>query len=134
MSDLEPLEPTAVRHALDQGRRNRGGEQVAFNHIDYRFGVQPNALWARAQVATMTRVTLHNIEHHDLASDHMARVLMYLYARFSRVDLFDPDSEAGYLPVPAGLEKRIRDLLDDFFSSSDLKIAGWDEPNRPFKA
>ncbi|MEX0860189.1 MAG: hypothetical protein WEB63_02570 [Cucumibacter sp.] len=134
MSDLEPLEPTSVRHVLDQGRRTRGGEQVAFNHVDYRFGVQPNALWARAQIESMDKVTLHNVEQHDLDSEHAARVLMYLYARFPRVDLFDPDSEEGYLPVPANIERRVHDLLVDFFSDRDLKVAGWDEPNRPFKA
>ena len=133
MASLEPLEPSSVRHILDKGRRNRAGETMVHNHVDYRFGNQPNALWARAQTNTMDRVTLHNSEQHDLDSDHVARVLMYLYARFESVELFDPNVEEGYLPMPRLVRERVREMLEDYFTGRDVNPAGWDEPNRAWK-
>jgi hypothetical protein len=133
MAQLEPLEPTSVRHILDRGRLNRAGETMVHNHVDYRFGNQLNALWARAQTGQMNKVILHNSEHHDLDSDHMARVLMYLYARFEQVELFDPNVEDRCLPMPRLLRERVRDLLDDYFAGRDLKAPGWDEPDHAWK-
>ena len=134
MSDFEPLEPTAIRHALDVGLARQGSAEFAYNHIDYRFGTEPNAIWARTYVETIAKVSVHNLEQHDIASDHVIRVLMYLAARFKTIEIFDPNTAHGYQPLPEAVATRVADYLDAHFTEQNVKIAGWDEPTREFKS
>lgn len=134
MSDLEPLEPQTVRHVLDTGLSKTGDVEFAYNHFDYRWGEEPEAIWARAHLDTASKVTVHNLEHHDIQSDHITRMLMYLAARFRTIEVFDPNSETGYHPLPDDIDKRVRDLVAEHLSARQLKVAGWEESAQRYKA
>lgn len=134
MADLEPLEPSSIRHAVDPGLDRAGADGAAHGHIDYFFGEGPTALWARVYVSSMDTVAIHGLEAHDVESDHVMRVLMYLSQRFGTVEAFDTGSDGGRRPLRPKVKARLEALMAAAPSDPNEAIGGWDTPEPRTKA
>lgn len=128
MSDLEPLEPSSIRHVVEPGLDRSGADGAAHGHLDYFFGEGPTALWARAYIGSMEAVAMHGLEAHDMGSDHVMRVLMYLGERFGTVEIFEGGEDGGRRPLPSRLQARLDELLAAAAGAAGEGIGGWDTP------
>jgi hypothetical protein len=128
MAELEPLEPSEIRHVVEPGLDRENADGAVHGHFDYYFGEEPTALWARAYVNSMDTVAIHGLEAHDVNSDHVMRVLMYLRERFANVEAFDVGSDGGHRPLRPRVKARLEALMEETENDVGEGTGGWDTP------
>ncbi len=128
MAELERLEPSEIRHVVEPGLDRENTDGAVHGHLDYFFGDEPMALWARAYLSSIDTVAIHGLEAHDVDSDHVMRVLIYLRERFANVEAFDVGSDGGHRPLRPRVKARLEALMAEMADEVGEGISDWDTP------